>query len=201
VVLRALDRCPDPASREQARIAPGRRPAGADRGRTYLPMYSPRRTRASRSNGHARPNASVDLGEEDRHAAAGESRDVVDRRLPLLGSKASLERGHILERELGDALVGDRAAVRGRNALRSFESLQARDRLCQRRVRLRVVALEGVRIVRASLEHDCLDHGASFRRVIDPTRSGSMTLGGSGGRPGFDHETLCLVLVPLLTAP
>jgi hypothetical protein len=61
-----------------------------------------------------RPNASVDLGEEDRHAAGGEVRDVVDGRLPLLGSEARLQRVHVLERELGDALVGDRAAVRRR---------------------------------------------------------------------------------------
>ena len=33
---------------------------------------------------------SVDLGEEDRHAAGGEVRDVVDGRLPLLGPEARL---------------------------------------------------------------------------------------------------------------
>ena len=94
------------------------------------------------------PDASVDLGEEARHAAGGEFRDVVDGRLPLLGSEAGPERVHVLEGELGDALVGDRAAVRRRDALRDFESLQAGDRLCKRGGRLRVVALEGVRILR-----------------------------------------------------
>jgi hypothetical protein len=81
----------------------------------------------------------------------------------LLGSEARLQRVHVLERELGDALVGDRAAVRGRDALRGLESLQAGDRLCQRRVRVRVVALEGVRILRGAVEDDCLDRDASFR--------------------------------------
>src|SRR5919109_3242919 len=52
-------------------------------------------------------NASVDLGEEDRDAAGGEVRDVVDGRLPVLGTEACLKRVHVLERELGDALVGD----------------------------------------------------------------------------------------------
>ena len=62
-----------------------------------------------------RPIALVDLGEEDRHAAGGEVRDVVDGRLPLLGSEARLQRVHVLERALGHALVGDRAAVRRRD--------------------------------------------------------------------------------------
>jgi hypothetical protein len=46
-------------------------------------------------------------GEEDRHAAGGEVREVVDARLPLLGSEARLQRVHVLKRELRDALVGD----------------------------------------------------------------------------------------------
>ena len=46
-------------------------------------------------------NASVDLGEEDRDAAGGEVRDIVDGRLAFLGAQRRLERVHILERELG----------------------------------------------------------------------------------------------------
>jgi hypothetical protein len=110
-----------------------------------------------------RANASVDLGEEDRHAAGGEVRDVVDGGLSFLGSEASLQRVHVLERQLGDALIRELAPVRRRDALRSFEPLQARDSCCERRVRVGVLPLEGVRILRGPVEHDRLDHGASFR--------------------------------------
>jgi hypothetical protein len=73
-------------------------------------------------------NASVDLGEDDRHAAGGEVRDVVNGGLSFLGTEARLQRLHLLERQLGDALIGDFAPVRRRDALRGFEPLQAGDR-------------------------------------------------------------------------
>ena len=49
---------------------------------------------------------SVDLGEEDRDAAGGEVWDVADRRLALVGGQPGLQRVHVVERELGDALDG-----------------------------------------------------------------------------------------------
>ena len=92
-----------------------------------------------------RGKASVDLGEEDRDAAGGEVRDVVDGRLPLFRPEAYLQRVYVLER---NALAGDRAAVRRREAPSGFEPLQARDLLRERGVGVRVVALEDVGILR-----------------------------------------------------
>jgi hypothetical protein len=51
-------------------------------------------------------NASVDLGEEDRDAPGGEVTDVIDGRLARLGAEHRLQRVHVLERELGNALIG-----------------------------------------------------------------------------------------------
>ena len=72
---------------------------------------------------YIRANASINLGEEDRDAAGGEIGDVVDGRLALLGAQPRLQRVHVLERELGNALIGDGAPVRRRDALRRLESL------------------------------------------------------------------------------
>jgi hypothetical protein len=70
-------------------------------------------------------NASVDLGEEDRRAAGGEVWDVVNGGLSFFVTEARLQRFHVLERQLGDALIGEFAAVPRRDALRGFEPLQA----------------------------------------------------------------------------
>src|SRR3954452_13585875 len=94
------------------------------------PPTSGRPTRSDLS--HVRANASVDLGEKDRDAAGGEIRKVVYGGLTLVGAKARLQRVHVLERELGDALVRNRAPVRRRDTPRGLKSLEAGNRGDQR---------------------------------------------------------------------
>jgi len=53
----------------------------------------------------------VDLGDEDRHSASGEVRDVVDCRLSFRRGHAALQLLHVLEVPLKDAVVGWLATI------------------------------------------------------------------------------------------